>query len=114
MNLAKEMKEAGSSKEIVVEEKIHITETEEIIEEEIPLPVMEMFITKTENDGKDLIMFIILLIYRVILSLISLILPFVQNKKKLLHYPVWMYQKSSPKFNLISFCSTQKKKTRDR
>lgn len=88
MNLAKEMKEAGSSKEIVVEEKIHITETEEIIEEEIPLPVMEMFITKTENDGKDLIMFIILLIYRVILSLISLILPFVQNKKKLLHYPV--------------------------
>lgn len=52
------MKEAASGKEIVLEEKIHITETEEIIEEEIPLPVKEMFITKTENDGKDFIKFI--------------------------------------------------------
>lgn len=58
MTLAKEMKEAASAKEIVFEQKIHITETEEMIEEEIPLPVQEMFITKAENDGKDLMKFI--------------------------------------------------------
>lgn len=59
MNLAKEMKEAASAKEIIVEAKIHITETEETIEEEIPLPVKEMFLTKVvEVDGKDFMKFI--------------------------------------------------------
>lgn len=50
------MKEAASKKEIVVEEKIHITETEELIEEEIPLPVRELSLTtKVETDGKNFI-----------------------------------------------------------
>lgn len=52
MNLAKEMKEAAAANEIIVEEKIHISEIEEIIEEEIPIPVQEMFVTKVETDGK--------------------------------------------------------------
>jgi hypothetical protein len=48
------MKEAASAREIIVEEKIRITETEEIIEEEIPLPVQEMFLkTVVEADGKE-------------------------------------------------------------
>lgn len=60
MNLAKEMKEAASAREIIVEGKIHITETEEIIEEEIPLPVKEMFLTKVVDvDGKDFMKFIL-------------------------------------------------------
>lgn len=46
------MKEAISAKEIIVEEKIHVTEIEEIIEEEIPIPVREMFVTKVEDNGK--------------------------------------------------------------
>ena len=56
MNLAKEV--MATEKEIVVEEKIHITETEELIVEEIPETVKEMFVTKVENDGKDFIEFI--------------------------------------------------------
>lgn len=56
------MKEAVSSNEIVVEEKIHITETEEIIEEEIPTP-QEMFVTKVENDGKTHLIFIEIFIH---------------------------------------------------
>lgn len=47
------MKETATDKEIVVEGKIHITEIEEFTEEEIPLPVKEMVLTKVENDGKD-------------------------------------------------------------
>lgn len=48
------MKAAASAKEIVIEEKIHIIETEELTEEEIPLPVKELSLsTKVETDGKD-------------------------------------------------------------
>lgn len=58
MNLAREMKEAASAKEIVIEEKIHITETEEIVEE-IPVTVQEISkLSKVEKDGKDFIQFI--------------------------------------------------------
>lgn len=56
------MRDAASVvKEIVVEEKIQITETEETIEEEIPVPVQQLFKPKDENDGKDFMTFIYLL-----------------------------------------------------
>lgn len=42
-------------KEIVIEEKIHITEVEERIEEEIPVPVQGKLVKKVESDGNDLI-----------------------------------------------------------
>lgn len=45
------MKEEISASEIIVEGRIKITESEEIIEEEIPLPVQDMFVTKVENHG---------------------------------------------------------------
>lgn len=51
MHLAKEVIE--TAKEIIMEEKIHITETEEVIEEEIPAPVKEVSLKTVANDGKD-------------------------------------------------------------
>lgn len=43
-----------------MEEKIHITETEEItLEEEIPLTVPEICVKKVESDGKEIIKFIL-------------------------------------------------------
>lgn len=53
------MSETATDKEIVVEGKIHITEIEEYTEEEIPLPVKEMVLTKVEPDGKVLMKFIL-------------------------------------------------------
>lgn len=54
MNLAKEMREAAAKQlEIVVEEKIQITESEEVIVEEIPTPVQEFALSKAADDGKD-------------------------------------------------------------
>jgi DNA mismatch repair ATPase MutL len=50
-NLAKEIKEAASANEIIIEEKIHITEIEEVIEEEIPT-VQKLSVAK-DNNGKN-------------------------------------------------------------
>lgn len=67
------MKEAASAKEIVIEEKIHITETEELTEEEIPLSVKELSLsTKVETDGKH---FIISLSFSPLFSLLTFSSP---------------------------------------
>lgn len=47
-NLAQEMREAASRKEIILEQKIRVTETEEIIEAEIPDAREEMSIIGKE------------------------------------------------------------------
>lgn len=70
MNLAKEMREAATEKEIIVEGKIHITETEEITEEEIPLPVKEILYTKVQEvDGKVFMKFIFTSLFIVFIQL---------------------------------------------
>lgn len=75
------MKEAALAKEIIVEEKIHITEIEETIEEEIPLPVRDMFVTKGESDGKDF-MNLIKLSYQLSYRVIPSFNPFSLVQKK--------------------------------